>query len=50
VAGYPEGHIDHFKDLPECPPEAYKLDLQYLKDKVLPATRNPKPESPTPTP
>jgi len=34
VAGYPEGHIDHFKDLPECPPEAYKLDLQYLKDKV----------------
>lgn len=34
VAGYPEGHIDHFKDLPEITPEAYKKDLQYLKDKV----------------
>lgn len=34
VAGYPEGHIDHFKDTPAISEADYKLDLQYLKDKV----------------
>eukprot|EP00960_Hanusia_phi_P047246 758314-Hanusia_phi.AAC.11 len=34
VAGYPEGHIDWFKDTPEISEENYRRDLQYLKDKV----------------
>ena len=28
VAGYPEGHIDWYKDAPEISEESYRRDLQ----------------------
>ena len=34
VAGYPEGHIDWFKDSAEISKDDYWKDMQYLKDKV----------------
>mmetsp|Transcript_18619 Transcript_18619/g.45775 ORF Transcript_18619/g.45775 Transcript_18619/m.45775 type:complete len:601 (+) Transcript_18619:143-1945(+) len=33
VAGYPEGHIDWFKETPEISKEHYWKDMLYLKDK-----------------
>uniref|UniRef100_A0A6U4TV69 MTHFR SAM-binding regulatory domain-containing protein n=1 Tax=Hemiselmis andersenii TaxID=464988 RepID=A0A6U4TV69_HEMAN len=34
VAGYPEGHIDWYKDEPQISKDNYWKDMQYLKEKV----------------